>query len=77
MDKSANALLSVTYNNDTQLNYPITNQKTGLEVYHGKIGRGQKGGFNSIQIGLSGFDILESIEYDADILPSGRRGNRE
>ena len=64
IEKTTDAMLKLTYNDDAPLEYPITNQKTGLQVYQRKIGRKQL--YNSIMIELYGFDILESIEFEPE-----------
>lgn len=73
MEKTGDSVLKLTFNDDLPLEYPITNQKDGLQVYMRKIGRKQL--YNSIQIEVEGFNILESIEFEPEEVR--RRGGKE
>ncbi len=62
MVKTEDVNLELGINDSNPLVYPVDYQKDGLEVYPVKVGRGID--YNSLQITVDGFDVLESIEYE-------------
>ena len=64
MVATGDASLGMGINDDDPIVYPIDYQKDGLEVYPVKVGRGID--YNSLQITVDGFDVLESIEYEPE-----------